>query len=173
MIQLNTKRKKTKESILEEKKKLEKLEKVPNESKKVSLHTFKDYFNICFVIQGIEECEKKIEEQAAKKEKFEEEKTRLLATLNVETKALQERKEEMQTDLAILKKSVDETKSAVSIELITFYIVYLHSNTSSFFQQVIIFLQNCGHNFYMYTFQCDIKTCDSLDLKSLTRFACS
>lgn len=45
MMQMNTKRKKTKELIVEEKKKLEKLEKVPNESKKVSLHTFKNQFN--------------------------------------------------------------------------------------------------------------------------------
>lgn len=36
MIQMNTTRKKTKETIIEEKKKLEKLEKVPSESKKVN-----------------------------------------------------------------------------------------------------------------------------------------
>lgn len=35
MMQMNTTRKKTKELILEEKKKLEKLEKVPDDSKKV------------------------------------------------------------------------------------------------------------------------------------------
>lgn len=56
-----------------------------------------------------------MEEQTAKKEKYEEEKTRLLATLSKETKSLQEKKEAMQTDLSVLKKSVDEAKSAVSI----------------------------------------------------------
>ncbi|KAJ8956971.1 hypothetical protein NQ318_012135 [Aromia moschata] len=98
MTQMNKTRKKTKEMIIEEKKKLEKLEKVPEESKK-----------------GIEECEAKESEMLVKKEKFEEEKTKLLANLRVETKALQEKKEEMQTDLVILKKSVDETKSAFNL----------------------------------------------------------
>lgn len=58
-----------------------------------------------------------MEEQIAKKEKFEEEKARLLASLSKETKSLQEKKEAMQADLSVLKKSVDEAKSAVSIAI--------------------------------------------------------
>lgn len=66
-------------------------------------------------MQGIEECEAKIEKETSKKTNFEETKTKLLASLRTETKELQEKKDEMQTDLVVLKKSVDETKSAVSI----------------------------------------------------------
>lgn len=120
MIQMNTTRKKTKELILEEKKKLEKLERVPNESKKVINKIINHYKSTIqysiHTIQGIEECETKIEEETARKEKYEEEKSKLLATLRTETKSLQEKKEEMQTDLVVLKKSVDETKAAVSIK---------------------------------------------------------
>nr|XP_023017853.1 structural maintenance of chromosomes protein 4 [Leptinotarsa decemlineata]XP_023017854.1 structural maintenance of chromosomes protein 4 [Leptinotarsa decemlineata] len=98
MTQTNTTRKKTKELIVEEKKKLEKLGKVPEESKK-----------------GIEECEAKIEEVSSKKEKYEEEKTKLLTNLRTETKSLQDKKEEIQNKLVVLKKSVDETKSAFTL----------------------------------------------------------
>lgn len=49
-----------------------------------------------------------------KKEKLEAEKTKLLNNLRNETKGLQEKKEEMQTDLVVLKRAVDETKSEVS-----------------------------------------------------------
>lgn len=53
----------------------------------------------------------------AKKEKLEKEKTILLSNLRTESKELQEKKEELQTDLVLLKKAVDETKSEVSDEL--------------------------------------------------------
>ncbi|XP_056633945.1 structural maintenance of chromosomes protein 4 [Diorhabda sublineata] len=95
MMQTNNTRKKTKELLIEEKKKLEKLQKVPEESEK-----------------GIEECEKKIEEVTVKKEKYEEEKTKLLSTLRTQTVALQEKKDVLQNELIGLKKSVDETKSS-------------------------------------------------------------
>ncbi|KAG5889944.1 hypothetical protein JTB14_018839 [Gonioctena quinquepunctata] len=98
MTQMNATRKKTKELIIEEKKKLEKLHRVPEESKK-----------------GIEECEAKAEEMTLKKEKWEEDKTKLLANLRTETKTLQDKKEELQNDLVVLKKSVDETKSAFAL----------------------------------------------------------
>ncbi|KAJ8970615.1 hypothetical protein NQ314_001150 [Rhamnusium bicolor] len=75
MTQMNKTRKKTKEMIIEEKKKLEKLERVPEESR-----------------MGIEECEVKEAEMLVKKEKFDAEKTKILASLRTETKALQEKK---------------------------------------------------------------------------------
>lgn len=65
-------------------------------------------------LQGIEECEQKIEEVSANKEKFEEEKTKLLSTLRTETKSLQEKKEVIENKLVGLKKTADETKSVVS-----------------------------------------------------------
>ncbi|KAJ8924806.1 hypothetical protein NQ315_000960 [Exocentrus adspersus] len=98
MTQMNKTRKKTKELIIEEKKKLEKLQRVPEESEK-----------------GIEECEAKEAELLKKKEKLDAEKTNLLATLGKETKALQDKKEEMQTDLIKLKKVVNETKSEFTL----------------------------------------------------------
>ncbi|CAG9833958.1 unnamed protein product [Diabrotica balteata] len=94
MTQTNTTRKKTKELIVAEKAKLEKLKKVPEESK-----------------GGIEECERKIEELSAKKEKYEEEKTKILSSLRTETKTLQEKKDVIQNQLVGLKEAVDETKS--------------------------------------------------------------
>lgn len=50
MVQMNTTRKKTKEMILEEKKKLEKLEKVPNESKKVTRYNLVDNCSLQIII---------------------------------------------------------------------------------------------------------------------------
>ncbi|CAH1155594.1 unnamed protein product [Phaedon cochleariae] len=94
MTQMNNTRKRTKEMIVEEKKKLEKLEKVPEESR-----------------MGIEECEAKADQVMAKKEQYEEEKTKLLTSLRSVTKTLQDKKEELQNDLVVLKKTVDETKS--------------------------------------------------------------
>lgn len=49
-----------------------------------------------------------------KKEKYDKEKIEQLSKIATETKALQEKKSSMLKDLAVLKKSVDETKSAVS-----------------------------------------------------------
>ncbi|CAH2012044.1 unnamed protein product [Acanthoscelides obtectus] len=98
MVQMNTRRKKTKELLAQEKKKLDKLERTPEETE-----------------MGIAECEKKEAELTAKKEKLDEEKARVLASIRTETEALQEKKEEIQTDLVVLKKTVDETKAALAL----------------------------------------------------------
>ncbi|CAG9764069.1 unnamed protein product [Ceutorhynchus assimilis] len=98
MTNKNKQRKKTKELIVTDKQNLDRLKTVPQESE-----------------NGIRELEGKLEKTTAQKERYEAEKSSLLKNIQGETKGLQEKKEEMQKDLAVLKESVDKTKSAFNL----------------------------------------------------------
>ncbi|KAB0799073.1 hypothetical protein PPYR_06953 [Photinus pyralis] len=98
MTQTNKTRKKTKELLAEEQKKLVEYERMPKENE-----------------DTIQECMVKEAEMTAKKEKLQAEKVKLLASLREATVELQEQKEHLQTELVDLKKEVDETKSAFSL----------------------------------------------------------
>ncbi|KAK5646128.1 hypothetical protein RI129_004592 [Pyrocoelia pectoralis] len=98
MTQINKTRKKTKELLAEEHKKLAEYGKIPHENEST-----------------IEECLAKEAKMAAKKEKLEAEKIILLNSLREATVELQEQKEHLQTELVQLNKEVDETKSALTL----------------------------------------------------------
>ncbi|KAF5302895.1 hypothetical protein FQA39_LY02075 [Lamprigera yunnana] len=96
MVQINKTRKKTKETLAEERKKLIGFQKVPDENKKT-----------------IEECITKVEQLTTKKEELDAEKEDLLATLQTTTVQLQEEKEHLQIQLGDLRKGVDSAKASV------------------------------------------------------------
>ncbi|KAK4886823.1 hypothetical protein RN001_003094 [Aquatica leii] len=98
MTQINKTRKKNKELVVEENKKLAELQRIPEENRKT-----------------IEECQSKEQQMLAKKEQLEAEKEKLLASLRTVTQELQEEKEQLQTELVDLNKEVDETKSAFTL----------------------------------------------------------
>ncbi|KAF5289359.1 hypothetical protein FQR65_LT11870 [Abscondita terminalis] len=98
MTQLNKTRKKTKELLAEERKKLIEFQKTPEEN-----------------LKTIEECKVKEQQLLTKKESLDKEKEELLASLRSATVELQEEKEELQTTLVDLKKVVDETKSTFTL----------------------------------------------------------
>lgn len=107
IVQTNKRRKKVLESLKQEKRKLEDLEKIPNKNKKN--------------IEEYEAQEIKLTEQL---ETLQVERSKLLISLRAETLTMQEKKEYLQNNLVDLKKIVDETKSAVSIFFKTFQTVY-------------------------------------------------
>ncbi|XP_062706860.1 structural maintenance of chromosomes protein 4 [Aedes albopictus] len=94
----NDRRKKTKDQIESEKKKLLELKEIPEKNAK-----------------EIAESEKKIESLSKQKTDIEAKLTENLATLKDETKVLLEEKEKLQTELIDLKKAVDDSKSALSL----------------------------------------------------------
>lgn len=104
--QVNKTRKTNKKLLKDEEKKLEEYKILPEKNRK-----------------EIAEYEAKEIDLNKKKEAFEEEKVKILASLRNETQELQEKKEILQTELIDLNKAVDETKSAVSF----LYMVFLFS----------------------------------------------
>lgn len=104
MTEINNRRKKVNELIHGEKSKLEDLKKLPQRNQ-----------------ETIVEYEKREQQLITEQETLETDKTKLLASLRKVTLVLQEKKEELQTELVGLRKIVDETKSAVSI---TFFFLY-------------------------------------------------
>ncbi|XP_050294355.1 structural maintenance of chromosomes protein 4 isoform X2 [Anthonomus grandis grandis] len=108
----NKTRKKTKELIIEEKDKLVKLEKLPEEN-----------------ATKIGYLEKKLQKAIDDKGKYEAEKNILLQSVQQETQGLQLQKEEMQKDLAKLKEAVDKTKSAFNIAETQLQVCISHEKT--------------------------------------------
>ncbi|KAJ3660188.1 hypothetical protein Zmor_004654 [Zophobas morio] len=98
MVQTNNNRKKYKQQLEDERKKLAQLQNVPDENKKT-----------------IVECETKAVQLTSEKEKLEAQKTKLLANIRAETEDLQKEKERLETGLGQLKKAVHETKSAYDL----------------------------------------------------------
>lgn len=98
MTETNKRRKKVNELIHGEKSKLEDFKKLPQRNK-----------------ETIDEYEKREQQLITEQETLETDKTKLLASLRQETLVLQEKKEEVQTELVGLRKIVDETKSAFTI----------------------------------------------------------
>lgn len=94
----NLKRKKLITQLKTENEKLEELERVPEKNEK-----------------DIEECQKLKENFEKEHEKEQENYHKVMATLNSETQALQEEKKQYETNLIDLRKTVNETKSAVDI----------------------------------------------------------
>lgn len=94
----NLKRKKLIGLLKTETEKLEELERIPEKNEK-----------------DIEECQKLKERLEVEREKEQEEYHQVMATLNSETQALQEEKKQYETRLIDLRKTVNETKSAVDI----------------------------------------------------------
>ncbi|XP_069672465.1 structural maintenance of chromosomes protein 4 [Periplaneta americana] len=98
MTQTNKKRKKTKELLVEEKKKLNELELVPERNEK----------EIVELTGRDKKLSADLEKEKAAMEKA-------MAGLRAETQELQDSKDQLQTQLIDLKKTVDETKSAYDI----------------------------------------------------------
>lgn len=93
-----TKRKKGKEQLKIEQKKLEDLEKIPEKNQ-----------------AKVKELNVRIEQLSGEIKALEEKKQSLLSSLGAETAKFSEEKEKIQTKLAPLKAEYDELKSAVSI----------------------------------------------------------
>ncbi|XP_066152945.1 structural maintenance of chromosomes protein 4 isoform X2 [Euwallacea fornicatus] len=98
MTSKNNARKKTKGQIVAEKEKLLRLENVPNENAKL-----------------IKEIEDKLEKTMKEKEVYEAEKSTLMLNIQRTTKGLQEQKESLQGDLALLQEEVDKTKAGFTL----------------------------------------------------------
>ncbi|XP_030750331.1 structural maintenance of chromosomes protein 4 [Sitophilus oryzae] len=94
MTSTNNRRKKNKETIVLEKKKLTKLENVPKESE-----------------ENIIEYEAKMQSMIKQKEQHENEKSVLMKKIQKDTEHLQIKKEKLQEELSKLKENVDKTKS--------------------------------------------------------------
>ncbi|XP_968011.2 structural maintenance of chromosomes protein 4 [Tribolium castaneum] len=94
MTNTNNNRKKFKQQLEDEKKKLIKLQKVPEENAKL-----------------IGECEKRERDLTSQHEKLQAEKAKLMENIGHETKDLQVKKEQFETKLGKLKKTVDTTKN--------------------------------------------------------------
>lgn len=114
MTQLNKNRKKIKEQLEEERKKLENLSQIPEKHRQVNTSIFLSVFLLTVTFQSIEEYAAHEEKLTNKKEELEAQKTRLLETLREETRDLQERKSEFQDQLVEVNKAVIPAKSAVS-----------------------------------------------------------
>lgn len=109
-------RKKTKGQLAEERKKLEKLEKIPEENERVRV------FKCCpkkrctfFVFQTIGEYQAKEEELNRKLQKLEEDRMKLLESTQAETQPLLIKRERLQVELTEVKRKSDEAKAAVSV----------------------------------------------------------
>ncbi|CAG9859333.1 unnamed protein product [Phyllotreta striolata] len=98
MVSTNANRKKIKQQIINENKRLEKLQNAPQKAD-----------------EDIKECQDKLEQETANKVKYEEEKRVATAAVIEETKGLQEKRGALQNELIGLKKTAEEAKSAYNI----------------------------------------------------------
>lgn len=115
MPQINNTRKKNKELLAQEKKKLVSYQEIPAKNEKVRIKIDEYLRIIILLFQDIAECQTKITELTESKEQLDKEKTKLLQTLGSETEELQNKLGVLQTNLGELKKVVDETKSSVCV----------------------------------------------------------
>ncbi|KAF7268607.1 hypothetical protein GWI33_018297 [Rhynchophorus ferrugineus] len=98
MTSTNNRRKKTKETIAAEKKKLARLENAPKESQ-----------------EKVAEYEGKLKKTISEKEQYEAEKNVLLKKIQKDTEHLQQEKEKLQENLSKLMETVDQTKSDLAL----------------------------------------------------------
>ncbi|GJQ67663.1 putative structural maintenance of chromosomes protein [Trypoxylus dichotomus] len=98
MQQTNMSRKKFKQQLITENKKLNELEHLPEKS-----------------VQDLKQLHNKEKQLTAQKEKLEADKEQLISTLNEDTKALREKRQELEPKLADLKSVVLETQSSFQL----------------------------------------------------------